>query len=96
MGNLKTTMKIIDIVPEETRCTISVEIKHGAQIWHKGFTIPAEALAAFTVTDLKKRVADEAHSLIRKQQLKDQAVEALQGMLDKEIPLSQSSINAVS
>lgn len=94
MGQAKTTMKIIDIVPEDTRCTISVEIKHGDDTWHKGFTIPAEALSAFSTNDLKKRVMDEAHKLIRRKQLKDQAVTALQNMLDKEIPLNQSSIES--
>lgn len=90
MGQTKLTMKIVDIVPEESRCTISVEIKHGKDVWHKGFTIPAEALPAFTVDDLRKRVMDEAMELIRKKRLKDQAVAALHDLLDREIPLSQS------
>lgn len=85
-------MKILDVVPEEKRCTISVEIKHGDSVWHKGFTIPAEALPAFTHQDLKKRVMEEALELIRKKNLKDQAVASLQGMLGKEISLSETSI----
>lgn len=86
------SMKILDVVPEEKRCTISVEIKWGDNVWHKGFTIPAEALPAFTYQDLKKRVHEEAKELIRKKQLKDQAVASLEGMLGKEISLSETTV----
>lgn len=88
----KLTMKVLDVVAEDTRCTISVQIKHGKDSWNKGFTIPAEALSAFTMNDLKKRVLEEAKSLIRKKQLKDQAVNALEGLVDHEITLSQTSV----
>lgn len=88
----KLTMKVLDVVPEDKRCTISVEIKWGETVWHKGFTIPAEALSAFSFQDLKKRVLEEANELIRKKQLRDQAVASLQGILDKEISLSETTV----
>jgi hypothetical protein len=94
VGQPKLTMKVVDVVPSDRSCTISVEIKHGEDVWHKGFTIPAEALPAFTLDDLRKRVMDEAHDLIRKKRMKDQAVASLQGLLDKEIPLSQTPVES--
>ena len=85
-------MKVVDVVPGEKSCIISVEIKHGKDVWHKGFSIPAEALPAFTLDDLRKRVLDEAKHLIHQKRMKDQALEAIQGLLNKELPLSQSPI----
>lgn len=92
MGQPKLSMKVVDVVPGEKSCIISVEIKHGKDVWHKGFSIPAEALPAFTIDDLRSRVLDEAKDLIHKKHMKDQALAAIHGMLDKEIPLSQTPI----